>query len=150
MKNQNVMYVNLGDLLLQAVKSLEFGSVLAINKEEVFGLRDKILKIFYKNYELRDYSGELVIADRITGEIVRDRFYNTLSLCQVLKKIAKQVYPLLGLEKEVRCLPSEQEFTRYMRKSGISKNSPVRRKLFQEWVHAHQNNQVRRASEYWF
>lgn len=150
MNNEKDMYVNLADILFRAVKNLKFSAVLNLDNKKIFELRNQVLKIFYKNYELRDYSGELVIADRSTGEIVRDQFFNTLSLSQVLNLIAKKVYPVMVLEKEVQSLPSEQAFTKLMRKSGIPKHSSIRRELFQEWVHAHQDDQVRQASEYWY
>ena len=150
MNNQATMYINLADILFRAVKKLEFGNVLELDKEAIFNLRDRILKIFYKNFELKEYSGELVVSDRNTGEVVRDKYYNTLSLNQVLNRIAKKIHPMMGLEKEMQNLASEQDFTRYMKKTGIPKNSQLRSKLYKEWIHVHKDEQVKQASEYWF
>lgn len=150
MNNQSIIYENLADLLFQAVKSLEFGSALELDNDETYELRDQVLSVFYENYELIDYSGELVVSDRRTGEIVRDQFLNTLSLKEVLKKIAKKIQPLMDLEKEVIKLPTKSEFSKYMRKSGIPKHSQIRSRLLMEWIHAHKDEQIMQTSEYWY
>jgi len=144
------MYDDLSDFLYRAVKDLKFDEILELDKNKISDLKDQVLNIFSKNYELKEYSGESVVTERSTGKVVRDQFYNALTLNQVLNKIAKKVQPFYGLEKEVKKIPSEQEFTRYMRRSGISKKSQLRGRLYQEWIFAHKDEKVKQASEYWF
>jgi len=144
------MYVDLDNILYNAVKNLKFDEIQDLDSHKISELRGRVLNVFYKKYELREYSGGFVVLKRSTGDVIRDQFYNILTLNQVLIDIAKKVQPFYGLKKEVKKLPSEREFTRYMKQRGIPKNSQVRSRLYQEWIFAHKDEQIKQASEYWF
>lgn len=138
---------NLAEKILTAVKKLNLSSTF--DNASLLEKRDKVLGLFFQNYELEDNIGHLAVKEKNTGRIVRDRFYNALSLNQVIYKIAKELYPVLGSEDEVKSLPDEKELIRYMKSHGISKHSKLRQKLHDEWVLAHQDEKIRQSSEYW-
>lgn len=148
MNATTIKNANLAEKLMNAVKNLNFNSTLDNNT--LFEKREMVLKRFFQNYELEDYSGHLAVKEKDSGTIIRDRFFNVLSLNQVIYKIAKEIFPFIGSEDEIKDLPNEKELIRYMKNHGISKHSNLRKKLHQEWILAHRDEKIKESSEYWF
>lgn len=144
------MYTKHDDYLYRAVYDLKFDEILHLDRKNISELRERVLEIFNKEYDLKEYSGKLVVSERNSGKIVRDQFYNTVTVKQAITKIAKKVQPFYGMKHEVKNLPSEHEFTKYMKKNGIPKNSQLRISLYREWIQARKDEQVKQTSDYWF